>query len=60
VEYEGAHHFDGLQIVRYDRRYAQLTAMGWHVIRLSAVDLRDLDAVVARIREALLRAPHAS
>jgi hypothetical protein len=56
VEYEGAYHFEGLQIVRDDRRYAQLTAMGWHVIRLSSADLRDMDAVVARIREALLRA----
>jgi hypothetical protein len=53
VEYEGAYHFDGLQIVRDDRRYARLVAAGWRVIRLSSVDLRDLDAVVTRIEAAL-------
>jgi hypothetical protein len=30
-------------------------AAGWRVIRLSAIDLRDLDAVVARVREELTR-----
>ncbi|HEX2074298.1 MAG TPA: DUF559 domain-containing protein [Geodermatophilus sp.] len=53
VEYEGAHHFDDLQIRRDDRRYDRLTAAGWRVIRLSAADLRDMDAVVARISAAL-------
>ena len=53
VEYEGEHHFDGTQIVRDDVRIARLEAAGWRVIRLSAADLRDLDAVVARIRAAL-------
>jgi hypothetical protein len=53
VEYEGAYHFDELQIHRDDRRYQQLVAAGWRVIRLSAADLRDLDAVVARIACAL-------
>jgi hypothetical protein len=53
VEYEGAHHFDGLQIVRDDARYARLVAAGWRVIRLGSADLWDLDAVVARIRAAL-------
>jgi hypothetical protein len=53
VEYEGAYHFDGLQISRDDRRYEQLVAAGWLVIRLSASDLRDLDAVVERIARAL-------
>jgi uncharacterized protein DUF559 len=54
VEYEGAYHFDELQIRKDDRRYARLVAEGWRVIRLSSVDLRDLDAVVARIRTALV------
>ena len=53
VEYEGAHHFDELQIERDDRRYEQLVAAGWRVIRLSAADLRDMDAVVQRISQAL-------
>jgi hypothetical protein len=53
VEYEGAYHFDELQIVQDDARYEALVAAGWRVIRLSSVDLRDLDAVVGRIRDAL-------
>ena len=53
LEYEGAHHFDAEQIARDDVRYAVLAAAGWRVIRLSAPDLRDLDAVVRRVREAL-------
>ena len=56
VEYEGAHHFDADQIVRDDARYARLRAAGWQVIRLAAHDLRDLNAVVARVRAALLAA----
>jgi hypothetical protein len=55
VEYEGAHHFDELQIRRDDGRYARLVAAGWRVIRLSSADLRDLPAVVARIAQALGR-----
>jgi uncharacterized protein DUF559 len=53
VEYEGAHHFDGTQVVKDDLRIARLEAAGWRVIRLSAADLRDLDAVVARVRAAV-------
>jgi hypothetical protein len=55
VEYEGAYHFEGTQIARDDARLERLFAAGWRVIRLSAEDLRDLDAVVARIREELAR-----
>jgi hypothetical protein len=55
VEYEGAHHFDGTQLVRDDVRIARLEAAGWRVIRLSAPDLRDLDGVVTRVRAALAR-----
>jgi hypothetical protein len=57
VEYEGAYHFEGTQIVRDDERIAGLLAAGWRVIRLSAPDLRDLAAVVERIRRELAR-PH--
>ncbi|WP_369136832.1 DUF559 domain-containing protein [Modestobacter versicolor] len=56
VEYEGAHHFDDAQIVKDDGRYERLAAAGWRVIRLLAADLRDLDAVVARIEAALREA----
>ncbi len=55
VEYEGAHHFDDLQIRRDDRRYERLVAAGWRVIRVSASDLRDMDALVARIARELER-----
>jgi hypothetical protein len=53
VEYEGAYHFEDDQIVRDDARYTALRAAGWTVIRVSAADLRDLGAVVARVRAAL-------
>jgi hypothetical protein len=53
IEYEGDYHFHGDQIVRDDARYARLRALGWTVIRLAAADLRDLAAVVARVRAAL-------
>lgn len=54
IEYEGAYHFEDDQIVRDDARYAALREAGWTVIRLSAADLRDLQAVVARVRIALM------
>jgi Protein of unknown function (DUF559) len=57
VEYEGEHHFDGLQIARDDVRLQRLVATGWTVIRLSAADLRSMDEVVRRIGEALGVAP---
>jgi hypothetical protein len=53
VEYEGAYHFDGVQIVKDDGRYERLTAAGWTVIRLAAHDLRDMSDVVQRIAAAL-------
>jgi hypothetical protein len=59
VEYEGAYHFRGVQIARDDDRIARLLAAGWRVIRVSAADLRDLDAVVERVRDALRAAPTA-
>jgi Protein of unknown function (DUF559) len=57
IEYEGAYHFDGVQIVRDDARIRRLLDAGWRVIRLSAADLRDLDAVVARVRAELAARP---
>jgi len=53
VEYEGAHHFEGLQIARDDARIERLAAAGWRVIRLSAVDLHDLEGTIRRIRAEL-------
>jgi very-short-patch-repair endonuclease len=56
LEYEGAYHFEGGQIVRDDARIERLVAAGWRVLRISAADLRDLDRVVATVRQALLAA----
>jgi hypothetical protein len=53
VEYEGAYHFDGLQIVRDDERIRRLVAAGWRVLRVAAHDLRQMDDVVRRIGTAL-------
>lgn len=60
VEYEGEHHFDGLQIVKDDARLRRLVAAGWTVIRLSAADLRSMDDVVRRIAKALAAVPRLS
>jgi very-short-patch-repair endonuclease len=57
VEYDGEYHFDGLQIAKDDVRLAVLVAAGWHVIRLSAADLRDMAGVVSRISAALRTNP---
>lgn len=53
LEYEGAYHFEDGQIIRDDDRIDRLRAAGWLVIRISAADLRNLDAVVQKIRLAL-------
>jgi Protein of unknown function (DUF559) len=59
VEYEGAYHFDGVQIAKDDVRIARLLAAGWFVIRVSAADLRDMDSLVTRIASALAEHPAA-
>jgi Protein of unknown function (DUF559) len=53
LEYEGAGHFEEAQIVRDDERIDRLRAAGWIVIRISAADLRNLDAVIEKVRTAL-------
>jgi very-short-patch-repair endonuclease len=53
LEYDGAYHFEDGQIVRDDERLDRLRAAGWVVIRISAADLRDLDAVVEKVRQVL-------
>jgi len=55
VEYGGAYHFEGTQMVRDDVRLARLQAAGWRVVRLSAADLRDLDGALTKVRAALAR-----
>jgi len=60
LEYEGAHHFDGLQIRRNDERYARVAASGWRIVRLSAADPRDLEAVVQRTADAIRASTWAS
>lgn len=57
VEYEGAYHFEGLQIARDDVRLERMAAAGWRVLRVAAHDLHDVDALVARIAEMLRSAP---
>jgi hypothetical protein len=49
VEYDGEYHFEDNQIPVDEGRIRRLEAAGWRVIRLSAADLRDLDAVIARV-----------
>nr|WP_239521121.1 DUF559 domain-containing protein [Blastococcus saxobsidens] len=56
VEYEGAYHFDGVQLARDDARYERLLRAGWRVIRVAAHDLRDMDSLMARIGSALAAA----
>jgi hypothetical protein len=53
LEYEGADHFGDGQIVRDDARIERLHAAGRLVERISAADLRDLDAVVEKVQIAL-------
>lgn len=60
VEYEGAYHFDGVQIVRDDERMRRLIAAGWRIIRVSAPDLRDMAALIERICRIVEGTPAAS
>ncbi|MGR7023871.1 DUF559 domain-containing protein [Geodermatophilus sp. URMC 62] len=53
VEYDGAWHGQPGQLTRDRRRLNRLTAAGWRVVFVTAADLRDPDAVVARVAEAL-------
>ncbi|WP_457049034.1 endonuclease domain-containing protein [Geodermatophilus sp. SYSU D01045] len=57
VEYEGAHHFQDDQIPKDDERLERLRAAGWRVVRVSAADLRDSEALLVRIRAALATDP---
>lgn len=54
VEYDGAWHFE--QRRADDRRRAAIRDEGWHVIVVSAEDMRAPDAIVAEVRRALAKA----
>jgi very-short-patch-repair endonuclease len=55
VEYDGVHHWDNAtQRSRDIDRIAELEALGWRIVRVSAELLRDRPStVVARVRVAL-------
>ncbi|MGY1673243.1 DUF559 domain-containing protein [Geodermatophilus sp. SYSU D00710] len=55
VEYDGAWHGEPGQLARDRRRLTRLTAAGWRVAFVTAADLREPDAVVARVAAALTR-----
>jgi hypothetical protein len=56
LEYDGSYHFEDDQIPEDGERIAALEAAGWRVLRISAADLRDMDGVVQRVRDAVLAA----
>ncbi len=53
VEYDGVWHGEAQQVGKDRRRLNRLTAAGWTVIFVTAADLRDPVAVIARIAAAL-------
>lgn len=56
IEYDGAWHGERSQFVKDRRRLNRLVAAGWTVLHVTAPDLRDPDALVARIRALLAAA----
>jgi very-short-patch-repair endonuclease len=50
IEYEGAWHAEPGQFAKDRQRLNRLVAAGWRVIHVTAADLRDPDALIARIR----------
>jgi hypothetical protein len=53
VEYEGLWHGERQQVARDRRRLNALTRAGWRVIFVTAAELRDPAALIARLAEAL-------
>lgn len=53
LEYDGLWHAEPGQFAKDRRRLNQLTAAGWRVIFVTAADLRDPEALLARIAAAL-------
>ena len=56
IEYDGAWHGDPGQLGRDRRRLNALTAAGWTVLFVTAADMRDPAALVARVRALLAAA----
>jgi very-short-patch-repair endonuclease len=54
IEYDGAWHAEPGQFAKDRRRLNRLVAAGWTVIHVTAADLRDPEALVARIRAVVL------
>ncbi len=50
IEYDGAWHAEPGQFAKDRQRLNRLVAAGWRVIHVTAADLRDPDALIARIR----------
>lgn len=55
VEYDGAWHAAPAQLARDRRRLRALNAAGWYVYHVTAVDMRDVDALVGDIAATLAR-----
>lgn len=53
VEYEGSWHWEPGQLYRDRRRLDRITAAGWRVAHVTALDLKEPDQLVARVRALL-------
>ncbi|MET0765018.1 MAG: DUF559 domain-containing protein [Blastococcus sp.] len=53
IEYDGVWHGEPGQFAKDRRRLNALVATGWTVVHVTAADLRDVDALVSRIRALL-------
>lgn len=56
IEYDGAWHAEAGQFAKDRRRLNRLRAAGWTVVHVTAADLRDLAALVAAVRAAVVGA----
>jgi very-short-patch-repair endonuclease len=50
IEYDGAWHGDAPQLTKDRRRMNALTAAGWKILFVTAADMRDPVALVAKVR----------
>jgi very-short-patch-repair endonuclease len=56
IEYDGAWHGEAPQLAKDRRRMNALTAAGWRVLFVTAADLRDPPALVAKVRAFIAQA----